>query len=361
MVNKLKDTYSIKILPDFDKKNIEKFKKDVAGSKVGIMGNVFKSTTSHVVGLIGAMSLMGLAVSSIRKSFDEANEGFREFLDKTDRLSTLAGDLPNTTSGQLALVDASLEKSGVKSTEDRDKIFRNIQDKLASGEINNPKNLGIQDIIASLQTQWQKSKSSGNIKEMSKIENLLGLRGKKASELLQSNINEDVNIIKKQAKVEESSLTNAINKGGQLEGIQATNQAIESVRRTAKTGETLDKNNLGSSILQSQAQMEKNKTDLLQEQLKVYKDSLKAVKTLESSLNLLAKSINRLITEGKTLVEKIVKVFGIKEKPQEKPKSQQKTFNSNSDIFAKNSKNNRESFVDSVINLFSNDSKQTKK
>jgi len=355
MVNNLKDTYAIKIRPDFDKKNIEKFKKDVSNSKVGIMGNVFKSTTSKVVGLIGAMSIMGLAVSSIRKSFDEANKGFQEFLDTTDRLSTLAGDLPNTTSGQLALVDASLEKSGIKSTEDRDKIFRNIQDKLANDEIENKNNKGIKEIIASFQKQWQEAKASGDTKKMSRIENLLGLRGKKASELLQSNINEDIEVIKKESGVEEISLTDAINKGGELEGIQAKNQAIESVRRTAKTGETLDKNNLGNSILKSQAQMEKTRTDLLQEQLKVYEDSLKAVKTLDSSLNLLANSINRLITEGKTLADKILKLFGIEEKP--KPK----TFNSNSNTFSKNSQNNRESFKNVFSNLFTNDSKQTKK
>jgi hypothetical protein len=355
MVNNLKDTYAIKIRPDFDKKNIEKFKKDVSNSKVGIMGNVFKSTTSKVVGLIGAMSIMGLAVSSIRKSFDEANKGFQEFLDTTDRLSTLAGDLPNTTSGQLAFVDASLEESGIKTPEERDKIYRNLQDKIASGDINNPNNLSTKDIIASLQTQWQQARESGNTEAMSKIENIIGLRGKKASEFLQGNIKESIEERKARTGITEEQVTKNIEQGGVLEGEQAKNQSDEDVRRLVKTGETLDKNNLGNSILKSQAQIEKNKTDLLQEQLKVYEDSLKAVKTLDSSLNLLANSINRLITEGKTLADKILKLFGIEEKP--KPK----TFNSNSNTFSKNSQNNRESFKNVFSNLFTNDSKQTKK
>ena len=358
MINNFKDSYAVKIRPDFDKKNIEKFKKDVSGSKVGMLGNTFKSTTSKVVGLIGAMSLMGLAVSSIRKAFDEANTGFQEFLDTTDRLSTLAGDLPNTSAGQLAFADASLKESGIKTTEERDKLFRSIQDAIASGVISNPNNKGITDILASLQTQWQNAKLSGNTQEMSTIEKQIGLRGKKASEFLQGDIKKSIEDRQKTTGVTEEEITNFANQGGISEGKQAKNQGDEQIRRLSKVGQTLNETNKkGKSksdiINESQAQMEKNRTDLLVSQINAYESSVKSITKLDTTMKGLEKVMIDLLPHVGTIATKLSSFLGVEDNG--KTKAQNNIVN-----VTKNNQN----FIDRAIQkALSNDNntKQTKR
>jgi hypothetical protein len=224
-------TYTTIIKPIFDPASVNKMKAQM--EKVQGFGSAVKNTAAFAAGA----SIIGLWFTKLDNSLQSINSEMDDFMAKTDRISTLAGDLPNIRPEELMLLGGAMEISGIDAS---------MQDKIIKG-----KDQSIADIIFAMQTEWQK----GDSNRKSEIEELLGLKGKAGSELLQGNIFESIDaVILELAKsltgrelgLEESKklvgqkLGFGIQKGGDLEEQQARLRVNNELVKTIGVSEKIN-------------------------------------------------------------------------------------------------------------------------
>ena len=295
MTTNLKDTYAIKIRPDFDKKNVETLKKDIQNIKGIGLNNVLSSTTTKVAGLIGSMTLLGISIASIKKGFDDANKGVNEFLNQADRLSTIAGSMNDTTSGNLAITDTAIAVSGV-SEQERDLLYRNVAKAQASGELNVTGKQDLTSVLAGIQNEYKKAVTEKDIVKTEQIQAITGLRGQKATEFLLGDINKERENILKKTNINPEVLTQKIEAGGALQNTQITNKNINQLINLSKTAETLQKQGkngtLGQNIIDYQSKSQQNQDNLLQAQIKGFDASRKASESLDNTMKTLETTLS---------------------------------------------------------------------
>ena len=295
MATNLKDTYAIKIRPDFDKKNVDVLKKDIQNIKGVGLGNAISSTTSKVAGLIGSMTLLGLAMVSIKKGFESANKGVNEFLDATDRLSTIAGSRADITSGELALTDTAIAVAGV-SQQERDLLYRNVAKAQANGQLKVAGKEDLTSVLAGIQNEYKNAVAKKDIIKTEQIQTITGLRGQKATEFLLGDIKKERENIQKRTGISPEILTKNIEAGGVLQNTQITNKSINELVKLSKTGDTLQQQGkngtLGQNIIDYQSKTQQNQDNLLQAQIKGFDASRKASESLDNTIKTLETTLS---------------------------------------------------------------------
>lgn len=230
------------ITPVFDEKAVKDFSKKI--EKVSISSKFTSGLKSVAkiggVGLAG-ITLLGTLFKGLTEEIGNTTDAIDKMLAKADELGTLAGDI-GVSSGKLALFTAGAGTVGLNQ-EDFSKIIASVQQEQVSGSLSqNYGNVNVLDTLALLQARW---KVAGKQEKVA-IEKSIGLRGKKASEFLQSDINSTIKLLQEKTGATEPTLTSEINKLADLEGYQAQlKQETELIDMKNKsnllTKETLDK------------------------------------------------------------------------------------------------------------------------
>ena len=295
MATNLKDTYAIKIRPDFDKKNVDALKKDIQNIKGIGLGSAISSTTRKVAGGFGSMTLLGVPMVRIKKGCERANKGVNEFLDTTDRLSTIAGSRADITSGELALTDTAIAVAGV-SQQERDLLYRNVAKAQASGELKVAGKEDLTSILAGIQQEYKKAVAKKDIIKTEQIQTITGLRGQKATEFLLGDIKKERENIQRKIGISPEILTKNIEAGGVLQNTQITNKSINELVRLSMTGETLQQQGkngtLGQNIIDYQSKLQQNQDNLLQAQIRGFDSSRKASESLDSTMKALETTLS---------------------------------------------------------------------
>ena len=176
---------------------------------------------------------------------------------------TTTNDL-QTSGGSFALTDLGLSTFGLNQ-EDRDKLYSSVKGAYAEGKI---VNVGEGNILGSfkfIQDEYKKALASGDLAKQEYYKGLTGLKGQKATEFLSGDLNKSIdNMVDKlikDPKIQELygknlskaglrvKITEAVNKGGDLEAKQAQSLANQQIKTM------LQVNKLASSgIIKSQEQ-----------------------------------------------------------------------------------------------------------
>jgi hypothetical protein len=216
------------ITPVFDDKAVKDFSKKMEKVSVGTKFTNGLKTAGKIgaVGL-GGLTALGLLFRGVSEEANKLGDSMDKVLAKTDELSTLASDI-GISSGKLALFQASTGALGI-SQEDFSKMIASIQKEQATGSLKqNYSGLDPVEVVSRLQKRWQQTT---DMAEKRDIEGALGLRGKRASELLQGNIDtlmkefSNIPVYDTKGQVvsntNEASLTKNIENLARLEGYQA--------------------------------------------------------------------------------------------------------------------------------------------
>lgn len=182
-----------------------------------------------------------------KKAIDEVNNSFNEYLANTDRLGTIANDL-QANAGDFALTDVALSTYGL-SQEDRDKLYMGVKQSYAENKIIQQGGNLLGSLI-DIQKQYQLALQNKDIKMQDFIKNIVGLRGQKATEFLGGDLELQINKLKKDFSTEE--INTAINRGGNLEQLQAESLARQQLKGIIQISKISQQ--AGEGIIASQEQ-----------------------------------------------------------------------------------------------------------
>lgn len=295
----MKNSTFVKITPVVDFKPIEKMQSKInAFSKSAKIVDGVKKT-GEVIAKVGAgMTLLGLAFSRTGQQIDSVNDQLKTTLEYADRIGTLSADV-GMSAGNFALLSGALSSVGVDEA-GQEKLIRSIQEKTASGELKTTQNQSLQSIIQNLQKQWQ----GGNSTDRANIESTLGLRGKQASELLQSDLTAIMKSIEANTGLTAENLDKTIATGGDLEEKMAKALAISRIKLTAEVIATAQKTSGGGEgMILSTQQYELEKQREILRFYGSYEDMLKADKIKQQALNNLSLLADKVLSEVMGIVE----------------------------------------------------------
>lgn len=271
--------YTTIIKPVFDKESVEKMKKQLESvGKIGRQLNTMRNIAIQA-------SIIGLWWAKTNEYIEKANGSIQDFLGYTDRLGTLAGDLPNITAGELAYTGQAMSVMGV-GVEDQDKLFKNLQDAIAGGQLVKREDQSLTSILSGLQANWQK----GNEKERADIEALVGLRGKKASEFLQGDIYNEVAKLEKLTGISKQQIDVAVKKGSELEEKQAREKAKTELVNLVNVGQNLD-----GGVIDAQANLQRIRNNDIANFLKTYESQVNTQLAKDRAMYLLIKVVDNAI------------------------------------------------------------------
>lgn len=206
------------IVPVFDDKAVKDFSKKMEKVSVGAkFSKVLKGGTKIAGGGIAGLSILGLLFRGLTEEVGKSNEAIDKWLANADEIATISSDI-GVSSGRLALFSAGASTLGINQ-EDLMKVIASVQQEQAGGSLKeNYGNMNVLDALTSLQARW---KVAGD-EEKRLIEKSVGLRGKKASEFLQSDITSVTGDLAKSTNTSEAKLTESVSKLAELEQYQAT-------------------------------------------------------------------------------------------------------------------------------------------
>lgn len=268
--------------------------KDISGKFKSSMGNALK-----LGAVAGATGLLIGWWNNQKKAIDSVNSSFDEYLSMTDRLSTIAGDL-GANSGSFALTDLGLSTFGLNQ-EDRDKLYSSIKSAVAEGSI---KNLGEGNSLGSLisiQNDYKKALAGGDLKRQEFLKSLTGLRGQKATEFLGGDLGSVIKGL--EGEFSKEDIEGAVNRGGELEQLQAESLAKQQLRGIIQVSKLAN-----NGIIKSQEQYNEALKQATLSQYDNYdtmiKEQIAREKMMRKVYSIMSEFINPFINDLSTITSK---------------------------------------------------------
>lgn len=316
-----KKKYVAQIQPNISKEDEQKLNrqfKNVAKGMKTSMGSALK------VGIaVGATGILMGWWNHQKKSIDAVNKSFDDYLANTDRLSTIANDL-QANSGSFAMQDMALSTYGL-SQEDRDKLYASIKSAVADGTIVNKDGGNSLGAIIGLQDEYVKALGSGDIKRQVQLKELTGLRGQKATEFLSADLRGSIEILegKLKGKFSKKDIELAVNKGGDMERVQAESLAIRQIEsivevaKVANEGIIKSQEEYNLALRQSTLQQYGNYDVMVEEQLAREQIARNVNRLISSWLNPIIGDLSKLSASNydtvfiKILKDLVSKIWGV--------------------------------------------------